>query len=339
MAQFTVYKSTDTSAPVLNSNADANNIIALLDAVLVNGYGSKAAAGWSHPFTGSGTKQVYRSGSGNRFYLRIVDDNTLTGGRRTTQVNGYISMTDVDTGVNQFPSAIQESASGTHCNWHKSVDVSATARSWTIYADDRTVYIFIQTGDTGATAGNYPLYAFGEFYSYVPNDLYNCLLIGVSTQAATASYTTAGTWSGDLVLGNTQGAVQSSHFKARLSTGTGMSSPFCKKGGNHLAATSMTASVTLLGVLAFLNTADSDLYLHPIWIMDGSSASSSVPEAIHGEMRGMYHQCHPISNYTDGDTASGAAATSFSAKTFVFLKQTPNAGVWTIETSNTLRTN
>lgn len=339
MAQFTVYKSTDTSAPVLNSNGSATNLIALLDAILVNGYGSKAAAGWSHPFTGSSTKQAYRSGSGNRFYLRILDDGSLTGGQENTQVNGYISMSDVDTGVNRFPSAIQESANSTHCNWRKSTDVSATARPWVCYADDRTVYLFVQTGDTGATSGNYPLYAFGEFYSYVPNDPYNCLLIGVNTQATVANFTTTATWAGDVVTSNTQATVQASHFKARLSTGTGMSSQFAKKGGNHLAATAMASTAVLLGILAYPNTSDGGMYLHPIWIMDGNGSFSNVPESIHGEMRGMYHQCHPISNFTDGDTASGLGGSSFSTKTFVFLKQTPGGGIWTIETSNTLRTN
>lgn len=337
MAQFTVYKSTDTSAPVLHSNADANNLIALLDAVLVNGYGSKAAAGWSHPFTGSGTHQAYRSGSGNRFYFDILDDGALTGARRNTQVFGYLSMSAIGVGTGAFPNTAQVNL-GNPINWRKSTDISSTARPWTIYADDRTVYIFIQTGDTGGTSGNYPLYAFGEFYSYAPNDMYNCLLIGVATTVSSSNFTTTSTiYDGDRVLANIQSTPQVGHYKARCSTGFNTSFNFYKKGGNHLLATP-AANGALLGILTYLNTSDGDLYLHPIWIMDGNTVTT-VPEAIHGEFRGLYHQCHPISNFTDGDTCSGAASSSFAGKTFVFLKQTPNGGIWTIETSNTLRTN
>ena len=44
----TVYRSTDAGAPLLtNSNG---SLIAVLKACLVDGYGSKASAGWTAPF-------------------------------------------------------------------------------------------------------------------------------------------------------------------------------------------------------------------------------------------------------------------------------------------------
>lgn len=47
----TVYRSTDAGAPVLsNSNG---SLIAVLKACLVDGYSSKASAGWTAPFTGT----------------------------------------------------------------------------------------------------------------------------------------------------------------------------------------------------------------------------------------------------------------------------------------------
>ena len=50
----TVYRSTDASAPVLTGVAGAMK--AVLDACLVNGYGAKAAAGWSAPFSATPTQ-------------------------------------------------------------------------------------------------------------------------------------------------------------------------------------------------------------------------------------------------------------------------------------------
>ena len=71
-----VYRWDDPSAPVLSSPS-AGSLIGVLDACLVNGYGSKAAAGWTKAF--SGTKlAAYRQGGGSMCYLRI-DDGTGTG--------------------------------------------------------------------------------------------------------------------------------------------------------------------------------------------------------------------------------------------------------------------
>src|SRR5438309_11659795 len=44
-----VYKSTDASAPALTGQV--GSLTALLDAILVNGYGTKTAAGWTIGFT------------------------------------------------------------------------------------------------------------------------------------------------------------------------------------------------------------------------------------------------------------------------------------------------
>jgi hypothetical protein len=54
-------------------------------------------------------------------------------------------------------------------------------------------------------------------------------------------------------------------------------------------------------------------------------------------MRGMYHLCHPITSFADGQVFSGA--NEYAGKTFQIIKQGPNAGMWVIETSNTVETN
>ena len=63
----TIYKSTDSSAPVLRGQG--NSLVTVLDAILVNGYGSKASQGWADSFA------------------HLVCSGTATGGSSTTLVD------------------------------------------------------------------------------------------------------------------------------------------------------------------------------------------------------------------------------------------------------------
>ena len=59
----TIFKSTDSGAPVLDGQA--GSLVTLLDACLVTGYGSKTALGWAKAFTAS-SRGVYRAPAGSR---------------------------------------------------------------------------------------------------------------------------------------------------------------------------------------------------------------------------------------------------------------------------------
>lgn len=50
MGAPTIYRNTDTSAPALTSVNDSASLTKLLEACLVDGYGSKSAAGWTLEF-------------------------------------------------------------------------------------------------------------------------------------------------------------------------------------------------------------------------------------------------------------------------------------------------
>ena len=52
----------------------AGSLVTLLDAIIVHGYGSKRAAKWSKPYSGT-SKAAYRNGAGAtaRKYIRIDD--------------------------------------------------------------------------------------------------------------------------------------------------------------------------------------------------------------------------------------------------------------------------
>jgi hypothetical protein len=74
MGAPTVYKSTDDNAPVLNGIA--GSLINLLRKVLVDGFGTKAGAGWTLEFLNTAeTIAVFRNDSVSGFgrYFRVDD--------------------------------------------------------------------------------------------------------------------------------------------------------------------------------------------------------------------------------------------------------------------------
>ena len=158
------YSSDDAGAPVLSGQAGA--LTALLDACLVNGYGSKPALGWEIAFTAT-DKRAYRLLSGSQAYLRVNDD--AADGAQYADVRGYGAMTDVDTGTEPFPTAAQQSI------WValKSSAASALARAWRAYGDEQFLWLFVQADGTNWILA----LAFGDLLSFKPSDAYACISI------------------------------------------------------------------------------------------------------------------------------------------------------------------
>ena len=113
---------------------------------------------WEKTFSAT-NKAAYHSadplGTGN--YLR-VDDSLGTNG---AQVTAYESMTDVDTGTNQWANGY----------WRKS-DASNTMDEWALVGDSRALYLMIGGGAGTARA----VLFFGDFESFVAGDGYNCAM-------------------------------------------------------------------------------------------------------------------------------------------------------------------
>lgn len=133
----------------------------------------KAGAGWTEPFTGT-NKAVFRPGATNnsaRFFLRVLDDNSLLGTSLNAGVRGYVSMSDVDTGTEPFPTTVQ-AASG--LSWRKSTD-GTTPRVYQIVADDRFM-VYWSDPQNSPSFGNQGF--FGWFPSNKPADAYNCAIGG-----------------------------------------------------------------------------------------------------------------------------------------------------------------
>lgn len=177
----TVYKSTDGSAPVLTGEVD--KLCLLLRAILVDGYGAKAAAGWTETYDGA-NKKVFRQGGGNQLYLRVQDDGPGAGGAKEARITGYETMSDVDTGTGPMPTAAQGVGGIAMVVARKSATADTTARAWICVADNRTLYFFAATGDT---ANAYIGFAYGEFYSFLAADGYRVHIIGRDTENSGAT--------------------------------------------------------------------------------------------------------------------------------------------------------
>ncbi len=300
----TVYRSTDASAPTLSGTV--GDLVNVLDKCLVAGYGSKTAAGWSKPFTGTNTA-VFRQGAGNQFYLD-VNDNAALGGAIANEANvrGYETMTAVATGTGQFPTSAQI-AGGIFVR--KSSTASGTARVWTVIADDRTFYLFVQTADT---AGQWWCFGFGDFYSYLAGtDGYRTFIMGRAVTGATAANERAD------VVTSTWNAV-AGHYMARTYTGLGGAVAAGKSGDALVGATGVMA-----GLMTVPNTVDGRIWIAPVKLVETTAI------VVRGKMRGFYHWMHTAASFGDQDTVSGTGP--YVGRTFLLFKTTGNAAAYCMD--------
>ena len=168
-----VYQSTDASAPSLTGLAGA--LITVLDACLVNGYGSKTAAGWAKSYSGT-NKAVYRPSAGNRHYLRVDDS-----GGQWARVRGYETMSDVDTGTGLMPTEAQI-AGGSYLN--KGTN-NSTVRGWILVADEKRFWLVMAVAAAtmaASTGAGYGMF-FGDLISFKSGDAYHTMLLAHSTNS------------------------------------------------------------------------------------------------------------------------------------------------------------
>lgn len=310
MAQFTVYKSTDASAPTLTGEVDS--LCLLLKACLVDGYGAKAAAGWTEAYDGA-NKKAFRQGAASdgaiQAYLRVLDDASSTGGAKEATCIGYESMSNIDTGTN---------AIGTFY-WRKSATATNLVRDWILFADSRTFYLFILTGDY---AGVHLAHGFGDFYSYVTADAYRICHFGGS-QAN--------------VSGNHMGFPLTSAIT--ISGGGSVARNYVGTVGAYVCALT-TAYHQLPLSMSFPNSSNGAVFTLPLLIGDNTTHGGSYNQCVlHGHRRGALGLLAAPNRYANGDTFSGTGASA--GKTFYVLlvKYSSTTYPIAIETSDTVDTN
>lgn len=229
----------------------------------------RAPAGWAKPFSATG-KAVYQASDleATQFYLRL-DDADAQGCR----VRGYEQMSDVDTGVDPFPTLTQRTA--TNYTWRKSDESSGVARPWLLVADGMMIYLVCKF-DTTVSFG-YALHWFGDVVSYFPGDVFHC--------AIAANGTAIPSFPGHISSAGAPLSAEAEYLARRADPVT-KSSVFARFGidgnsGFPFGGTNMPP----------LAAGDPMNLLYPMAISDaGSSLASSVP--LRGQMPGLAAPLH-----------------------------------------------
>lgn len=299
-----VYTSEDASAPILTGAV--GSLIALLDAVLVNGYGSKTAAGWAKSFSGTNLAVYAPAKLSHELQPFYAIDDTVT---TYASIAGFRNMTSVTAGLFRFP------AIGTNRYIVKTDTAGAGVRRWKIVADARTAYIMVQP----TVSSDWELTHIGAFNSFRPQDPCPYLL-----EATTA--TTAYGASFAVMLNTAFNSITNPTPLAIGYSGQGDA----VTGGNH-SDTIKSVSATYLGInsgtgLQNINPADGAIHFAPVWIHEPT-------QVLRGTLRGLWN---PMGNLPLVSEATITGSGNLSGKTLLGMtfKHT-NQCQAAIETSDT----
>lgn len=357
VSQLRIFSASDVGAPQLTGQT--GSLVALLDAVLVNGYGATSSLGWTKPLANDSLTSSLGcwkqpSGSGLILYMNdAAPTGSTNGGGKEAWVCGYESILGLTgsifpttgTGGGQFPSGSQVftvvsnggTANSASLWWRKSTSADNATRYWILFGDTSTFYLFVQANDT---YGVYYVMWFGDIYSLKTNDSYKCMIHGrCADQANTSTYRFDAS---DLLMLVTDTSYPM-FFMARSISGQ-PGSQFVNKIGDrgktvYLSLSTPTgdsATVSEMAGICPASDAGNSVTISPIWVTEPGSA------AIRGRMRGLYHVVHPVASFTDGQVFVGG--NEYIGRTFQVVKTGPfingtNVTLWVVETSNTVETN
>ena len=178
-----VYSILDPGAPIVGGLD--GSLPNLLKACLVDGYGSKAPAGWTLEYEDPATyTMVFRQGGGNRRYLRVQHDT-----QNYPNVRGFKTMVDTveANGSAPFPSIAQLSG-GIRPVTSNALGAS---RAWMVFATDLCVLVYLPftTADLSVISTSTDYLFFGDLVSGLPGDATNTAIIGKTVANTTASNT------------------------------------------------------------------------------------------------------------------------------------------------------
>jgi hypothetical protein len=298
----TLYRWDDASAPDLTG--DVGSLVAVLDACLVNGYGAKAAAGWSTAYTSTHLRAYRQGANSNARYLRVDDSGT-----GSARVVGYETMSDINTGTGPFPTAAQFSGGG---YIRKSSTTDTVARPWLVAADTKRFYLWVGydlAEATGLNAGDeVPLYFFGDLISLDSGDPYNTfLLCGESASTLPSSAAIA-----------VPTASLAGHYMPRNYAGVDGAIKVVKLSNMRPAASTSGALGVAAAGCAYPDPATGGMLLDPVTIVE----LTTVLER--GILPGLYNPLHNLPG-AGGDTFAGYG--SQAGRAFLLL-DVCNASTW-----------
>jgi hypothetical protein len=339
-----LYLSTDASAPTLTGQV--GSLTTLLDAVLVNGYGSQTAAGWSTTQTTTNKRQYQQATGGNSgatgCSVWVDDTGPGAAGAREARLTGFETMTGLGTGTGQFPTNAQLNI-GTTPNsaiiLRKSTTADSTARPWIIIANGHTFYMFTETGDFTNPTRCYS-FVFGDFFSYHASDTYAVVIGGRTAENSGSSNVQCFLGIMGLALGGATNGI----YVDRSFTTLGGSVPvnmifdFSQMGNNEgLYGGGNTNVGSHIGYNAsppfmpYPNPADGGLHVSPLWLFHNNGKR--------GYFGGLWCPKHHLPmNHKDTFTVSGG---NLNGKSFIavniliFGSNTDNTGLILVETSDT----
>ena len=299
------YSSSDAGAPALRGNTPGD-LINLLDKCLVTGYGSKTAAGWTKPYTGTNVA-AFRQGAGsNGMYLRVDDTRTATSSR-AARVVGYEDMTDVNTGTpTSFPTPAQLSG-GAYFYTHYSSGSVANPRVWMVIADEMFFWLLVNTYPEYGNSNAYynEAYAFGDIIPYKPGDTtHTVLLASYGSPNSSDSYP----WYG-VAINSAMGSNRYALWAARSYTNFGGPIYLGWHSEGYKAPSGWGA-----GNLSYPHQPDGGLYLAPVWVHEYHVA----PYNVRGIVPGLWVPCHNVSIFSQHQQFNGQG--ELAGKTFMVRK-------------------
>lgn len=327
----TIYSSDDAGAPVLTGLA--GSLAALLDAILVNGYGSgstaKAGLGWTRPYTGTNLR-AYRNNavSGLGYYLRLDDTQARVGRLRT-----YTSMTAISTGSGMAPTTSMRTNGAL---WVKSDTADSTARKWWVIGNERCFYLFIcpvgqeSTGVPDDIALGVPYFA-GRIKSRKPGDQYDfAVALGLNTYNQGEWYQTLSYLFTNVHVGLGWGSGVSSSAPSdgsavAISRGYGQTgNPVVARVGPDIAATQTTWGGTdTSGSVPYPDPVSGGLILSPGFLVEGVGLAR-------GYFPGLFVPAHgqPLADLQiESNVAGLPAGTKLLAKRFRYSPGNPGGQV------------
>lgn len=307
-----VFSSSDAGSPVLTSAP--GSFLNVLSKCLVEGYGSKAGAGWTKPFANAAnTIAAFKQGGGNNRLLR-VDDSAASANPRYARVRGYETMSDLDTGNGAFPTTTQYATQG-GCPWTTHYTNTGTdPHMWLIIADETFFYVhWLNAPGNEANTGYKETYWFGDLVKYGANDNYATVLmarsaVGQNSSEAFPFYTVG--------MGSTDSG---SLYAPRSYTGLGGSVSL----GKHHDGYKSGSTTWGQGNLGYPHGPDGALLLSPVWVHE--------PNALRGRLPGGWAPLQEAFN--DLDTFDGQG--EFAGKKFLIFRH--GTGRLAVEISDTWR--
>ena len=328
---WTIYRNTDASAPILTGQS--GSLITLFDAVLVNGYGSQPAAGWSKPYTFSssfGAVYYPSASAASKMYYRINDSGNLTASlpQRFATIQGFENMISAASGSLRVPDL---SPNTNEVKIVKSNTSDAVVRPWIIAADEKTCMLFTGVFDTTASVSQavWVSHYFGEIYPYKENDAYHSVIVGVGTSLnstytnteiyltqhtytfLSSSYTGNGIW------------IMRSYDEFPLYDQCGLISPSALRD-------------SYIGELPRLNPAEGGLYTTDIWVV-GNYPNYNIRGKIRGLKAHLHSENGWPTNYALSYNGTGTQlGRRFEMIDLLCRTTSPTAYYYVLETSNTV---